>query len=79
MKKVTCQGYVAVGVDNHERLWVWGEHFAKDYSDDCANLYEGNMGNRSKPMMVKYFTNNNLKVIDCASGYYNALVKVKNE
>jgi len=43
-----------------------------------ANLYEGEMGYRSKPMMVKYFTNNNLKVLDCSSGYYSALVKVKD-
>ena len=79
MTKISCQGYVAVGIDNHQQLWIWGEHFGKDSSDDCSTLYEGDMGYRSKPMKVKYFTDNNLKVLDCASGYYNALVKVKNE
>ena len=78
MTKVTSQGTVAVGVDNHERLWVWGEHFAKDDSEVTAVLYADYTNNRCKPFMVKYFMDNNLKVLDCSSGYYNALVKVKN-
>ena len=56
MTKITNQGYIALGIDNQERLWVWGEHWAKDNAEDRSEMYEGEMQYRSTPMHLKWFS-----------------------
>mgnify|MGYP001018278791 CR=1 FL=1 len=60
-------------------MWIWGEHYAKDDEEDRTAIYEGQMTLRSKPLMVKWLTEREMKVLDVASGYSNAIVKVQNK
>ena len=57
MTKITCHGYLAHGVDNHNNLWIWGvDIYGANNQDDLATLYSGERPNNSKPMHMKWFT-----------------------
>ena len=80
MTKITCHGSVAHGVDNHNNLWVWGsEIYGCNDSDDMTNLYSGERTNNSKPMLMKWFKEQTMKVLDVESSDYNAIVKVSDK
>lgn len=79
MTKITNQGDTVHGIDNQQRLWIWGNRYAWDSEEDRNILYEGPMGRNSKPTLVKWFSEREMKVLDVASGYFAALVKVQDK
>ena len=80
MTKITCHGSLAHGVDNHNNLWVWGsEIYGHSSQDDLATLYSGERTNNSKPMLMKWFKEQTMKVLDVSSSDNNALVKVEDK
>lgn len=79
MTKITCHGVHVHGVDNHNNLWVWGiDIYGANDQADLATLYSGERQNNSKPMLMKWFSEQNMKVIDVSSSENNALVKVED-
>ena len=79
LTKVASQGYLVHGVDNNGNLWIWGDSLYAQNSDDWASLYDGAFERDSKPVKMKWFQEQNLKVLDVECGRDAALVKTEDK
>lgn len=69
-------------------MWVWGlKIYAHDSQEDCEILYKdfsvegsrGPNGEGYKPMLVKWFKDKDIKVLDVSSGEEKAIVKTEDK
>ena len=78
LKKITNERHIVHGVDNNGNLWVWGSEIYGT-EEDRATLYEGEYERNSKPKLMKWFRDQNLKVLDVESGDKAAIVKCEDK
>ena len=77
--KIANQGYLVHGVDNNGNLWVWGNDIYAQNQEDFGSIYEGEYGRDNKPKKVKWFNEQNLKVLDVNSGRRSCVVKCEDK
>jgi len=79
MTKIASEGQLAHGVDNNNNLWVWGSDiYGQGNSEDMSEIYSGEHARGSKPMLVKWFKERDIKVLDVDCGRHSALVKCRD-
>ena len=79
MTQISNQQQTAFGVDNQGRLWTWGYSiYGQTEEEDRNFMYEGEYSN-TKPMLVKWFRDQTIKVLDVKSGDHNAIIKAEDK
>ena len=78
MTKIDCWDWDAFGIDQHGKLWIWGEHLGTEEWERSILFKNEGIYAKGRPLICEQFNQNNDKVLDIACGKVVTHVKVES-